>query len=196
VAEPIEEDAALLAADAPRLVIGADAVALLQISPAGEVLAEPEEGETAEGRGAAGGGAIAAEDMRSRDSSPPESLAAVDKENTPPGKHPDGVSPQLKAGSPAAGGGPAATAAVDDAVADVVGSTSCSPDRGAPAGGGGSAGTRAVWAGADAVGGGAAKEAPPDAGSAAVSANAAKSGDRRGAFISMNVFCNPLYSTA
>ena len=44
--------------------------------------------------------------------------------------------------------------------------------------------------------GDAATGAPPDVDSPAASGNGAAADARRGAFKSMNVFCNPLYSTA
>jgi len=44
--------------------------------------------------------------------------------------------------------------------------------------------------------GGAVKDAPPDVGSEAADGDGVAANGRRGAFKSMSMFCNPLYSTA
>ena len=70
---------------------------------------------------------------------PPESPAAADKENTPPGKAVADGSPPAKPGFPTALSDEALTAsppaAIESSVVAVVGSTSCSPDKGASASG-------------------------------------------------------------
>jgi len=72
--------------------------------------------------------------------SPPESPAVADKENTPPGKAvADGTSlakPESPAPAVEDGALPASPpAAVESSVVAVVGSTSCSPDKGGSASG-------------------------------------------------------------
>ena len=192
-AMPMEEDAPAPAADA-RLVIGADAVALAAGSPAAVKTAEPE-GGAAPNAAAVVVSATTIEAVAG-DPSPPESPAAADKENTPPGKRQVSGSPQGKEGSLAAGGSTAAAIVAQDATVAIVGSTSCSPEKAGPAGRK-FMGTPTGQSGAGAVGGGAANAAPPpDASSEAVDGDGAKAGDRRSPFIPMNVFCNPLYSTA
>ncbi len=81
--------------------------------------------------------AVAAQE---REPSPPESPAAADKENTPPGKPVADGSPLAKPGSPSPAFNDGALtasppAAVESSVVAVVGSTSCSPDKGGSASG-------------------------------------------------------------
>ena len=82
--------------------------------------------------------AVAAASAQVHDPSPPESPTAADKENTPPGKHVgDGNAARVEPGSP-----PLTTkerlsasppAILESSIVAVVGSTSCSPDKGASA---------------------------------------------------------------